>query len=101
MFECNNYTEKEYFALISEKVKEIDSNFQLFTLRREYSGGSYYTAFFVLRTTVNNYLILDSLLKLTIETDGEVLFTGSEQDVLGNGLEKDSFLLQSKINIQG
>lgn len=99
MLDCSTFTEQDWKNSIKEAFGSIDDNLQIFTVKRSYNSGSYYTAVLALRVTVDNEEIIRAVIKMMNDTDREFMFLGSEVDLNGGSIEIDYIQVSVKINI--
>jgi len=98
--ECAEYSENDWKNLLDEVLSETNETYSIFTTKREFGKGAYYTCLFTIRTTSNNTDAVQSLINLSLQTDGTGIFTGSEIDINSGNLEVDFLYFIAKINIR-
>lgn len=99
MLDCSTFTEQDWKNSIKEAIGSIDDNLQIFTVKRSYNSGSYYTAVLALRVTVDNEEIIRAVIKMMNDTDRVLMFLGSDVDLNGGSIEIDYIQVSVKINI--
>jgi len=97
--ECNNWTEEEWIAYLQTALVDIgQDNITVITTQQQYNSGTYCSATLTIRTTTLNTETVREVIKLTLKTDGQLKFLGS-QIAVEDSLTSDYISAVVKINI--